>query len=261
MLRIISFAGSFMGEKSHTKKASDMLAEHVIRKAAEEGIGVSYECITADQLRIEHCRGCASCFKTGICPLDRTDDMPLLKQKLLDADAVFICTPVYLWDMSGITKTVIDRITYWSHRYDLAGKACVTIASTDSSIDPGLEDRLKQYVSFLGMSVADGITVMNYGSPNINREDEAGPVMDAAAERLIAACKDPASFITEIQNRVWRGRVRTIKQSVVLNKIAGIEHWDEIKVCLERGVAEYGSFAEYVRKIKRESDGDQLQQI
>lgn len=81
MLRIFSFAGSFNGEKSHTKRASDMLAEAVIRKAAEEGIEVSYECMTADQLRIEHCRGCASCFKTGICPLDRTEDMPLLKQK------------------------------------------------------------------------------------------------------------------------------------------------------------------------------------
>lgn len=252
MLRIISFAGSFMGEKSHTKRASDMLAEHVIRKAAEEGIEVSYECITADQLRIEHCRGCASCFKTGVCPLDKTDDMPLLKQKLLDADAVFLCTPVYLWDMSGITKTVIDRITYWSHRYDLAGKACVTIASTDTSIDPGLEDRLKLYMRFLGMSVADGITVKNYESPNINREDEAGPVMDAAAERLIAACKDPSSFITEMQNGAWRGRVRTIKQSVALNEMAGIEHWNEIKVCLERGVADCRSFEEYVRKVKGE---------
>jgi putative transposase len=38
MLRIISFAGSFMGEKSQTKRASDMLAEHVKIKAAKEGI-------------------------------------------------------------------------------------------------------------------------------------------------------------------------------------------------------------------------------
>jgi multimeric flavodoxin WrbA len=250
MLRIVSFAGSFTGEKSHTKRASDMLADAVTRKAAEEGIEVSYECITADQLRIEHCRGCTSCFKKGICPLDKTDDMPMLKHKILEADAFFLCTPVYLWEMSGITKTVIDRITYWSHRFELAGKACVTIASTDNSIESGLSERLKQYLSFMGASVVDGITAMNYSYPNINREDEIDPVMDAAAEKLIAAWKDPAAFITDTQEKLWAGRVKIIKRSRFMKELIGIDLWDEIKVCEERKVADYGSYAEYVTKTK-----------
>jgi multimeric flavodoxin WrbA len=256
MLKIVSFVGSFTGEKSHTKKASDMLADAVIRKAAEDGVEVSYECITADQLRIENCRGCASCFKTGICPLDSTDDMPLLKQKFLDADAIFLCTPVYLWDMSGITKTVIDRLSYWSHRFELAGKACVTVASTDASVGPDLEKRMKQYMSFFGASVADGITAKNLESPNINREDDIKPVMDAAADSLIAAWKDPAAFITAVQEGLWRARRRMIKQSLAIMEFAGIEPWDEIRVCIERGVADCRSFAEYVSKVKGEEDNE-----
>lgn len=254
MMRIVSFAGSFRGEKSQTKRASDMLAEHVKIKAAEEDIEVSYECITADQLRIEHCRGCKSCFKTGTCPLDSKDDMPLLKQRILDADAFFLCTPVYLWEMSGITKTLIDRITYWSHRFELAGKACVTIASTDSSIDPGLEDRLKQYMSFLGISVADGIAVKNSAVPNINRYDEVSPIMDAAAERLIAAYKDPASFITEMQNAAWYSRKIIVRQALKMKEIADIEPPEEIKVFIERGAMDCGSLAEYIEKVRKSEE-------
>ena len=48
---------------------------------------------------------------------------------------------------------------------------------------------------------------------------------------------------------------------MVLKEMADIEHWDEVKICLERGVADCGSFAEYVRKAKGESDGYKLQQI
>jgi multimeric flavodoxin WrbA len=255
MLRIVSFAGSFRGEKSQTKRASDMLAEYVKRKAAEEGIEVSYECITADKLKIEHCRGCASCFRTGICPMDRTDDMPLLKQKIMEADVFFLCTPIYLWDMSGITKTVIDRLTYWCHRFDLAGKVGVAIMSTDTSIDPELADRMKLYLSFFGAAVTDGITLMNYASPNINRDDQAGPVMEAAAENLIAAFKDPAAFISRAQESMWLSRKKIIKQSQTVEELAGVEPWDEIRVCVERGIPECGSLAEYVNKVKGSSDG------
>lgn len=147
-IRVFSFVGSLAGERSHTKRASDMLAEAVRKKAAKAGVNVSYECITADQVRIDYCRSCQSCFKRGICPLDLNDDMGMIKRRLLDADIIFFCTPVYLWEMSGISKSVIDRISYWTHRLELAGKAGVTIASTDNSTAPDFDERFRE---LLGM--------------------------------------------------------------------------------------------------------------
>lgn len=137
--------------------------------------------------------------------------------------------------MSGVTKTLIDKTAYWSHCFRLAGKACVTIASTDCSIDPDLEERLKRYASFMGASVADGITVKDYEVPNINRYDEVSPIMDAAAERLIAAYKDPASFITEMQNAAWYSRKMIVRQALKMK---------------ESGAMDRGSLAEYTEKVR-----------
>ena len=112
-MKIFSFAASCAGERSHTAAFSDILAEAFIERAARDGETVEYERMTGAEVRVDYCRSCLSCFLKGFCPLDRSDDMGMLKRKMLEADILFFGTPVYLWQMSGIAKSVIDRISYW----------------------------------------------------------------------------------------------------------------------------------------------------
>ena len=65
MIRVFSFVGSCAGEASHTKELSDRLAAALSAKAGERGEGLSYDCVTADQLRVAFCRfsGGAKCEK------------------------------------------------------------------------------------------------------------------------------------------------------------------------------------------------------
>lgn len=253
-IRIFSFVGSCAGERSHTKKASDMLAEAVSDKAAKAGLSVSYECMTGDQLRIEYCRSCTSCFRKGFCPLDEKDDMPLLRHKFLGADIIFFCTPVYLWEMSGMCKSVIDRITFWSHRMELAGKAAVTLACTDTSTGPDLEKRFKDLFSFTGAAVVNGITVRKYGPLNKPGSDELNALMEKTAQMLLEAADDPAPYITELQEQQYRNLAKSAMSMKKLKDRFGIMPADEARASIERGLHEYGTFAEYIRKVKETHD-------
>ncbi len=247
MKRIVSFVGSCAGNKSQTKKLSDILAEKIRQRAGAAGEEVSYECITGDQVHIEYCRSCTSCFKYGVCPLDQKDDMAMLKNKFLEADIIFFCTPVYMWEMSGLCKTVIDRTSYWSHRFELAGKAGIFLASTDSSKAPDFEERMTTLLQFTGMAVTDCITMNNYGHPSLYSKDDTDLILDAAADRLWAAAEDPAAFITEQQEDMWRNRNFIALRAKRFHELIQVESWDEVKVYVERGITDCTSFKEYVR--------------
>ena len=58
-------------------------------------------------LRISHCTGCLSCFKTGECIID--DDMKKLYRAALKADILIFTSPVYFNSVTSIGKTAIDR--------------------------------------------------------------------------------------------------------------------------------------------------------
>lgn len=250
-IRIFSFVGSFAGENSHTKRASDMLADAVKEKAADKGMHVSYECITADQIRVDYCRSCTACFKEGLCPLDSHDDMGMLKEKFLGADILFLCTPIYMWEMSGICKSVIDRIAYWSHRFELAGKAGVTVASTDLSIMPDFSERFGAILGTTGLAVVNGITVRKYGSPNLRDADEMKALMGETAEKLLDAVSDPSSYITQKQDLQWKTTMANTRRMQRLKELTGIEPWEEAKVCADRGMTECSTLAEYIVKVNK----------
>jgi len=58
-------------------------------------------------LKMEFCKGCCSCYKTGHCVID--DDAEALSQTISKADGVIIGTPCYTSGVSGQLKTFIDR--------------------------------------------------------------------------------------------------------------------------------------------------------
>lgn len=119
MIKVFALIGSGAGERSNTAQLSDRLAEAFRKRAAEDGETVAYERLTAADVRVDVCRSCRSCFRSGTCPLDSVDDMGMLKQKMRDCNVLFFGSPVYMGRMSGFTKCVIDRLAGESHRLKL----------------------------------------------------------------------------------------------------------------------------------------------
>ena len=84
---------------------SEALAKAFARGAAEAGNDV--EIIRMREKKVEFCRGCFACQKTGMCLIK--DDMAEIVPKMEQADVLAFATPIYYYAMSGQMKTLLDR--------------------------------------------------------------------------------------------------------------------------------------------------------
>ena len=203
MIKVFSFAASCAGKNSHTKAVSDQIAEALKVRAEEMGETIEYECLTGADVRIDYCRSCTSCFFKGGCPLEESDDMAMLKKKILECDIFILGTPVYLWSMSGICKSFIDRISYWTHQFELLGKTCVVFSSTDSSHGPEVAKDLEELMCFTGAVIVNA----GYADRNGLQFD-----LPELADKVMAVYKDPASGVTFFQERVFLSRVILVRK-------------------------------------------------
>lgn len=247
MIRVLSFVGSGAGAASHTKELSDRLVAAFERLAQERGEQVSYECLTGADLRVSFCRSCNSCFRTGVCPLDATDDVGSLKDKILAADVVLFGSPVYLWEMSGVAKAVLDRISFWSHRLELAGKSGMVLVTASNNHGPELEGHLRELLQFMGLAMPEGLVGLLHAKPRMDVPEESDPVIEAAAERLLAAWEDPESCLAPQQELIFKQVRLNTRQAFMRHLLSGRELGEEARVMNERRVGSYDTLAEYVR--------------
>lgn len=238
-IKIFSFAASCAGKESHTAAFSDTLAQAFIKKAEAEGETVEYERMTGADVRIEYCRSCLSCFLRGFCPLDEVDDCAMLKRKMLEADILFFGTPVYLWQMSGIAKSVLDRISYWAHRYELLGKPCVVFSTTDTSHGLAVSKELSTLMRFTGAVVLDA------GTQTID-----GIEIDPAetAEKLMDLYRNPASGVSLLQQNAFLTRVILVRK-YFKNLEEGAPVADEMRVFKERKLDRYVLMEEAIEEL------------
>lgn len=84
---------------------SDLLCDEFMKGA--RGAGHAVEKVRLAEKSIGYCRGCGVCHDTHACL--QKDDMEELLDKLLEADAIVLATPVYFYTLCGQMKTFIDR--------------------------------------------------------------------------------------------------------------------------------------------------------
>jgi multimeric flavodoxin WrbA len=86
---------------------SSRLAEHLSRGASSRGASV--EAYYLNGMDIRPCQACMKCQKEGSPGCAVRDDMQDLYPRLKEADVVVMASPIYWFNMSAQTKTVIDR--------------------------------------------------------------------------------------------------------------------------------------------------------
>ena len=99
---IIALNGS-PNENGNTATLMKWVAEGAEEKGAE------IEWLQISDLNINYCHGCNSCLKTGKCVIE--DDLPVILQKLKNAEGYIVGSPVYGGNVSAQLKTLMDRIT------------------------------------------------------------------------------------------------------------------------------------------------------
>ena len=252
MIKVFSFVGSCAEKNSSTLKYSDSLAEVFTKKAAEIGEEVIYKKAVGSQLDIKFCKSCASCFMKGVCPLDSLDDMAQLKKDFLDSDIIFFGTPVYIWEMSGITKCVIDRIAYWSHTFELTGKIGVVYAVTDTSKAIEVSKNLTDLLRHMGLIVVKSAYAFNCAKPNLHLEAEIQPEYEEISSLLLEAVKNPTKFITPLQEASFISSKNSYlrSQKVYETLELPLDEYD-VNISLARGIGDYASFKDFTIDVMK----------
>ena len=91
---------------------SDILCDEFMKGAKESGNKV--EKINVSAKKIGYCKACYYCQKhNGECAIK--DDMAEILQKIIDADAIVLSSPVYFYSIDAQLKTLIDRtVARWT---------------------------------------------------------------------------------------------------------------------------------------------------
>jgi multimeric flavodoxin WrbA len=84
---------------------SDILLDQALAGAKEAGAEV--EKIILVKKKISGCYDCKKCNERGLCAVE--DDMPEIRQKILEASAIIHSGPVYFWAMTSQMKAYLDR--------------------------------------------------------------------------------------------------------------------------------------------------------
>ena len=120
-------------KNGHTSKVVSLLKEEMEKLALQNEEFIEFEKIFLGDFEINHCKGCRACMDRGeeLCPWK--DDVPLLKSKIHEADAVIFASPVFVGDVSSSMKALIDRLAYVCHRQEFYDKCAMILATTNAT--------------------------------------------------------------------------------------------------------------------------------
>ena len=130
-MKILAIVGS-----PRTKGNTSYLVDKALEEAAKSG--VQTEKIILSQHDIKPCLGHDNCATFKSCT--QQDDAPWILERLCEADAVILATPVYWFNVTAQMKTFIDRNFFlYTHGIHPRAKAVGIIIVAECE---GIEDTL-----------------------------------------------------------------------------------------------------------------------
>ena len=133
----------------------DGVGKRAIREMQDifDGESIESEVVEIGSLSLRGCTACLACYKLGKCAID--DEVNEVAEKLREADALVITSPIYYAAPNGTMISFLNRLFY-SSRFDKTMKvgAAITTARR-GGITAGL-DVINKYFSICGMPIASG---------------------------------------------------------------------------------------------------------
>ena len=150
-MKILGFSAGSTGREGNV----DRMVEAVLAKS-----GHASEFIKLTDLNVSGCKGCVQlCAGPQVCKLQ--DDAQQYYEKILEADAVVIGSPVYMNTITATTTAFIERFYGYRHRdIQIAGKPFVTVVGGAMMVDAA-QANLQQ---MLGIYEADVISSVSFKS-------------------------------------------------------------------------------------------------
>jgi multimeric flavodoxin WrbA len=121
--------------RQHTLRLCDEIARALDRP------GIQVSLLNLGDYEIRDCAGCEACImRTSRC--GQKDGAAEIMARMVASDGVVLAAPVYMANVPGKLKSLIDKTAWWMHRPQLAGKPVLVAATTAGS-------GLKQVLGYL----------------------------------------------------------------------------------------------------------------
>ena len=171
-------------------------------------------------LRVTPCTACEGCSFSGICVFD--DDVPLIIERMKEADGIVFASPVYIDNITGQMKVFFDRLADAIHYQILAGKYGCSVATTHTSGGDEIVAYQNHVLNYLAVVSVGGISVPTGGDTDAvdAREAEARALGKKLAEAIAKGFCDPVQETGIAGNRVF------FRDLVIENRDLRTEEYD-----------------------------------
>jgi len=212
--QIISLNGSPRKRRSNTGDLLDEIAALIPPDVAQ----VSR--LSLADYHIEHCLGCERCILTDR-PCFQEDDAEWILGRIRDADGLILSSPVYMLNVSGKLKSLIDRSASWFHRPTLVGKPALVASTTAGSGLKETLDYLEKVVIQWGAHPTDRV------GRSLTRAD---PIVEAEVASFVWHLRnDPGRYRPSLRQLIFYQvqKVVALKTSSVDRAYWEARGWDE----------------------------------
>lgn len=191
-LLLINSSGRING---NTARVMNIFEDALFAYAKTHHIDLAIERVNLARLNLKPCIGCRACFDRGedACPCK--DDLLTLRDQLLLADGFVIASPVYVEDVNGIMKTMIDRLAFQSHRPALYGKTALLFTTSGTASSNHAINTMRRAFGTWGIKVFRGMK-FRLGALSAQR--------DIQATYGTAIARAAGSLMNELQKKPFR---------------------------------------------------------
>ncbi len=105
-IRTIAIFDGGVRKKAYSK--TTLMVDKFIEGARSAGATV--ELFRLDEMQLKQCVGCYTCWTATPGTCIHKDDMPMLLEKHKAADLIVYASPLYIFSVTGVMKTFLDRL-------------------------------------------------------------------------------------------------------------------------------------------------------
>jgi len=181
-------------------------------------------------LKIDYCKGCCICYKTGECIIN--DDAEMLSKEISEANGLIIGSPNYASAVSGQLKTFVDR-GHFAVEQLLSNVYTISIVTYENADGRPAIKYMQKLFTVSGARNMGALLIKIPFNENPMDKERIKKQIGRLSNRLYNAIKTKAS--TTIVNRVFHAAaLRFVFRPLVIKK--GSKYQGVLKHWQKRGI-------------------------
>jgi len=187
-VKVIGFSSGGIGHEGNTDR---------LVKAIMAGSRLEYEFVKLSDLNYSGCKGCVQlCAKRQVCL--REDDLLPYYQKIKEADAVVIGSPVYFRNINADCYSFLERFFGYRHvNSAIHNKPFALVVCGHDKIEAGA-DYLQWFLQRFGVKILDTVRYISKSPPCLScgrhQECRIGGLYQARGEAALSLLIEPWLF-------------------------------------------------------------------